>query len=172
MAVVQTSHTHAMQADGRSVGRGAGILLWLLVINVGVAFGAGMYESRVVVPGWAGLPPSQWPNTGLLFWAYVTTGPLTLLTMLNGIAAWRSRAARRRAWLTAVAILVIERAATFGYFIPTMVGLMDQPATDAGVLSTLNQWMLLNYGRHALTFAAWVFALRALVGREPPQPPR
>jgi hypothetical protein len=26
------------------------ILLWLFVINLGTAFGAGIYESRVVVP--------------------------------------------------------------------------------------------------------------------------
>ena len=28
------------------------VLLWLFVINLGVAFGAGIYESRVVVPIW------------------------------------------------------------------------------------------------------------------------
>jgi hypothetical protein len=28
------------------------ILLWLFVINLGIAFGAGLYESRITVPQW------------------------------------------------------------------------------------------------------------------------
>jgi hypothetical protein len=28
------------------------IVLWLFVINLGIAFGAGLYESRIVVPSW------------------------------------------------------------------------------------------------------------------------
>ena len=59
------------------------ILLWLFVINLGIALGAGLYETRVVIPQWANLPPKDWPNTGLLFWAYVTTVPLTLLALAN-----------------------------------------------------------------------------------------
>lgn len=34
----------------------ATVLLWLFVINPGVAFGAGVYEGRVVVPTWKELP--------------------------------------------------------------------------------------------------------------------
>ena len=30
----------------------AAILLWLFIINLGVAFGAGLYEHRIVVPYW------------------------------------------------------------------------------------------------------------------------
>jgi hypothetical protein len=40
------------------------IVLWLFVINLGVAFGAGIYEARDVIPQWANLPPLAWPNTG------------------------------------------------------------------------------------------------------------
>jgi hypothetical protein len=29
-------------------------LLWLFVVNHGVAFGAGLYEIRIVVPPWIG----------------------------------------------------------------------------------------------------------------------
>ena len=39
---------------------------------------------------------------------------------------------------------------------------MGQSTLDPDVLASLNQWMTLNYGRHLLTFAAWIFALRAL----------
>jgi hypothetical protein len=100
--------------------------------------------------------------------------PLTTLTILNAVAAWRDRSSRRRSWLTSVGIAACERAATFGYFIPTMVGLMGRSTLDAEVLASLNQWMTLNYGRHLLTFAAWIFALRALstpiaAGLEPRQ---
>ena len=28
------------------------IFLWLFVINLGMAFGAGLYEARVVIPQW------------------------------------------------------------------------------------------------------------------------
>lgn len=138
------------------------VLLWLLTINLGIALGAGLYESRVVVSDWPGVPPSEWPNTGVRFWAYVTTVPLTTLTILNAVAAWRDRSSRRRSWLTSVVITACERAATFSYFIPTMVGLMGRSTLDPEVLASLNQWMTLNYGRHILTFAAWIFALRAL----------
>lgn len=84
------------------------ILLWLFVINLGIAFGAGLYEARVVIPSWRNLPPRAWPNTGVLFWVYVTTVPLTLLTLANasrrgsltgqGRAATSSRS--RHGWRT------------------------------------------------------------------------
>ena len=51
------------------------ILLWLFVINLGIALGAGIYEQRIVIPQWENIPPQEWPNTGIEFWAYVTTGP-------------------------------------------------------------------------------------------------
>ena len=47
----------------------------------------------------------QWPNTGLLFWAYVTTVPLTLLTLANLVAAWVEQGPRRRWWLGAAVSL-------------------------------------------------------------------
>jgi len=71
------------------------ILLWLFVINLGIACGAGLYEARVVIPQWAEIPPQSWPNTGLMFWVYVTTIPLTVLTVANLIAAWMDSSPRR-----------------------------------------------------------------------------
>src|SRR5918995_5459838 len=106
----------AQDAKRNSAGRLSAVLLWLLVINLGIAFGAGIYEARVVIPQWADVPPRTWPNTGLMFWVYVTTVPLTLLTLANAVAAWRDPAPRRRWWLAAVAIIVVERSATFSYF--------------------------------------------------------
>jgi len=74
------------------------IILWLFVINLGTAFGAGLYESRVVVPQWLRASPgsgyrwnaeaAQEADVGLKFWVYVTTVPLTLLTVASLAAAW------------------------------------------------------------------------------------
>ncbi|SEM68288.1 DUF1772 domain-containing protein [Lihuaxuella thermophila] len=138
-------------------------LLWLFVINLGIAFGAGLYESRVVVPEWAGTPPETWPNTGLLFWVYVTTVPLTLLTIANAVAAWKTRGPRRGWYLAAVVVVIAERLATFSYFIPTMAGLMGaEGLSQAEVDAVLSQWMLMNHGRHLLSLTGWLMALKTL----------
>ena len=122
----------------------ATILLWLFVINLGVAFGAGLYEHRIVVPRWIVSSPdtgSHWlaeavrqDDTGRRFWASVTTGPLTLLTLANLFAAWRAAAPVRAWWLAAALLALADRLFTFFYFIPTMVGLMgaaDSPESVA-----------------------------------------
>jgi hypothetical protein len=139
------------------------IFLWLFVINLGIAFGAGLYEARVVIPQWADIPPQTWPNTGLMFWVYVTTIPLTALTLASLVVAWLDRGPRRTWWLGSAAIVVVERIATFSYFIPTMIRLMGtEGLPEAEVKQTLSQWLLLNHGRHALTLVGWLLALKAL----------
>jgi hypothetical protein len=139
------------------------IVLWLFVVNLGIAFGAGVYEARVVVPAWFDLAPKAWPNTGVLFWVYVTTVPLTLLTLVNAIAAWSTRGPSRRWHLAAVGIVIAERLATFSYFIPTMMRLMgSEGLADAAVHATLSQWLLMNQGRHVLTLVGWLVAMKAL----------
>jgi hypothetical protein len=138
------------------------VLLWLFVINLGIALGAGIYEQRVVIPQWEHIPPQAWPNTGIEFWAYVTTVPLTLLTLANLVAAWVEQGPRRRWWLGAAVISVVERIATFSYFIPTMLWLQGtEGLPEAEVQAALSQWLLLDYGRHVLTLAAWLAALKA-----------
>ena len=76
------------------------IMLWLFVINLGVTFGAGIYEHRIVVPRWlksTGNAAATWnadaarqDDTGRKFWAFVSTMPLTLLTLISLYAAWRA----------------------------------------------------------------------------------
>lgn len=146
-------------------------LLWLFVINIGIALGAGLYEHAVVVPGWIGPGPDGLPHwdaeaarsadTGRRFWVYVTTVPLTLLTLANVVTAWRFKGPARRPWLAAGMAALADRAITFGYFIPTMIGLMAAP-DSAESAATAQLWSLLNYGRHLLVFGAWLAALRAL----------
>lgn len=139
------------------------VVLWLFVINLGIAFGAGIYEARVVIRQWGNTPPREWPNTGLMFWAYVTTAPLTLLTIVSLAAAWLTQGPMRFWYLAAVFIVAIERAATFSYFIPTMVRLMStEGPANIDVKAALSQWLLVNHGRHVLTLAGWLAALKAL----------
>ena len=74
------------------------VLLWLFVINLGIAFGAGLYESRIAAPQWLSYSRDcgyRWngeaarsADVGLRFWVYVTTVPLTLLTLASLVAAW------------------------------------------------------------------------------------
>jgi hypothetical protein len=142
------------------------ILLWLFIINLGIAFGAGVYEHRIVVPDW--LPQgAHWnaeaarqDDTGRRFWAYVTTVPLTLLTLVNLIAARRT-AGRVRLWWTVSAVAALaDRVWTFSYFIPVMVGLLSAPDTAESV-ETARQWWALNYVRLAVLLAALLAAMAA-----------
>ena len=143
-------------------------VLWLFIINLGIAFGAGLYEHRIVVSRWVTSSESgnHWnaeaarqDDVGRRFWAFVSTLPLTLLTLANLFAAWRSSGAVRGWWLAAALAVLAERAFTFSYFIPTMIRLMravDSPASAAAAM----RWSSLNYLRHALVLAAWLASLR------------
>src|SRR5262245_10705799 len=152
----------------------AEFILWLFLLNLGLALGAGLYEARVVLPQWT-RPTSgsgfRWnaelarrTDPGLRFWAFVTTGPLTFLTLASLVGAWRTPGPRGSWWLTAAVIVVLERAATFGYFIPTMVRLQrDETEPDSLVVRTrVSRWMTLNYVRNAAYLVAWVAAMMAL----------
>jgi hypothetical protein len=121
------------------------ILLWLFGLDLGIAFGAGIYEGRVVVRQWEDTPPQTWPNTGLQFWVFVTTVPLTLLTLASLVAAWQDQEPRGYWWLGAFAIAVAEQSSTFSYFIPTMIRLMGtEDLPEAEVKASLSQWRRLN----------------------------
>jgi hypothetical protein len=91
------------------------------------------------------------------------TVPLTLLTFANLFAALQAVGLARHWWLVAVVAAALDRASTFGYFIPTMLRLTrpDGP-TGAEAASIATQWAQLDYIRHGLTLAALVAALCAL----------
>ncbi|GAB3781027.1 hypothetical protein GCM10028818_34320 [Spirosoma horti] len=148
-------------------------LLALFILNLGTAFGAGLYETRIVLPIW--FPKSAESgyrvnteamhelDAGRSFWAFITTGPLTLLTLANLVLAWQSQATGHGWWLAAALITLIERIGTFTFFIPTIIKLQkaDQlPAASVGRLVT--SWIRLNYIRNGLTLLACLAALRAL----------
>jgi hypothetical protein len=151
----------------------ADLILWLFLLTLGMALGAGLYEARVVLPQWT-RPPSgpgfRWDaelarrtDPGLKFWAFVTTFPLTVLTLVSGVVAWRTSGPRGDWWLTAAGIVLLERVATFGYFIPTMMHLQrDTPLPESVVRTRVSRWLALNYIRNAAYLAAWVAAMLAL----------
>jgi hypothetical protein len=132
------------------------VLLWLFVLNLGIVFGAGLYEARISVPRWVGVSGQGWhaqealrDDAGRRFWAFTTTIPLTLLTFANLWAAWQSSATLRMWWLTAALVALVERIFTFSYFIPRMVGLLrsaDSPEAGA----RMRQWVSFNYLRQLL----------------------
>jgi len=148
------------------------LLLALLLINLGIAFGAGLYESRITLPQWLSFSPEsgyRWnaeaardANVGLRFWVYVTTVPLTLLTLLSLVVVWRTPMEVRNWWLAAVGAVLIDRVMTFAYFIPTMLTLMNNQTLSASeAVTKATQWVNLGYVRHAATLAGWLAALRA-----------
>ena len=99
------------------------ILLWLFVINHGIAFGAGLYEQRIIRPQWfsrlseSGIRVNsaamRSTDSGRRFWVFVTTVPLTLLALANLVAAWQSQGPRHEWWLGAAVITLVERITTF-----------------------------------------------------------
>jgi hypothetical protein len=145
------------------------VALWLFVINLGVAFAAG-YEHRIVLSRWIRPSPdvgygwnaaaARQDDTGRKFWASVTTVPLTLLTVVNLLLAWRSPVPLRTWWLAAAVAALADRVVTFSYFIPTMIGLLGAPDSPQAA-SIAAGWSSLNPVRHVTVLAAWLCSLRA-----------
>ena len=77
--------------------------MWLFVTNLGIAVGAGLYESRIVVPHWLETSPdssNQWNAAAalalvdrLFTFSYFIPTMLTLMTddTLSGANATRAR---------------------------------------------------------------------------------
>ncbi len=150
------------------------ITLWLFVIAIGMDFGAGVYEARIVVPLWAnGVPDTLAAgnpfarvaiDAGIHFWAYMTTtvAILAAATLVFGLRT----SPQHRTWrITAATAELCAVAMTLLYFRPTLVRLfMGHGAglSDAAVASTVRRWVMLSWVRMALTFVAWCSALRAM----------
>ena len=150
-----------------SIARG---LLWLLVIFLGITFGAGIYELRITVSRWLSSPKGSgrhWKaeealrdDVGRRFWVFVTTMPLTLLTLASLVVAWRAPGPLRGWWLAAAILALGDRIFTFSYFIPTMVRLMRAADSPESAVKA-SQWANLCYVRLAIALAAWLAALNA-----------
>jgi hypothetical protein len=150
------------------------VLLWLFVINLGICYGAGLYEKRIIIPQWfsksnvgeflVNRAAMQQTNPGLRFWVYASTGPLTILTIANFVVAIQSKGSRRDWWIAAVVITIFERIGTFSFFIPAAIKLMrDEPLLSASRAAALaSRWIQVNYMRDVLTLLGWLAALKTL----------
>lgn len=156
--------------------------LWLFVINLGIVFGAGLYEARIEFPQWLVNSPGAEPywdaakaresNTGIRFWVFASTITLTLLTLLNLILAIRSDSTVRKWWLTAAVAALTDRVFTFTYFIPTMITLMqNQSLSGSDAVEMASLWGNLNHLRHLLVLVAWIAALKAFRSYHPKRMP-
>lgn len=148
------------------------VVIWLLVLFTGVAFGAGIYELRVEIPQWLSVvngvtvwhaEVAKAADPGLNFWAFVTTGPITLLTLLSAILVWKTNGSVRRWWFVVLALLLVDRAMTFGYFIPTMIKLMDGTLAQADAVQTAQQWANLDVVRLVASGGSFIAAIKLLV---------
>ena len=147
-------------------------LLWVFVIFSGIAVGAGLYEMRINVPHWfarattsetfVNVDAIRSDDAGRRFWAYVTTVPLTLLTLSSCVVASSPETARERWWLAGAGVMLVERISTFGYFIPQLMKLLNPQFVTRDKAAAARTWTRLNYLRAALAFAGWLAALRAL----------
>jgi hypothetical protein len=148
----------------------ARVVLFLFVINLGIAFGAGLYESVIVLPGWLRADTNgtvHWnsaaaveDNPGLRFWIFASTIPLTLLAGTNlWIALRRCEGSLRNWWMTGAVLALLDRMMTILYFIPVMIGLMGSADTPDAAASA-QRWISLNSIRHLLVFGAWMAAFR------------
>lgn len=157
--------------------------LWMYTFNLGVAFGAGYYENKVVVPLWIKFERStendktydvvvdsaemRRMDPGRKFWAFVSTIPLTALTITQ---LFTKRFNGRHdsvalTWLKISSIIsCTERVMTFVFFIPNAIKLMNEEtsAKDDSTKQIALRWTRLNYVRLILSGLAWITAMKAL----------
>jgi hypothetical protein len=149
------------------------VLLWLFVVALGIQIGAGIYETRVIVPLWSSAPPESVvaynlqalrPESGTRFWIFATP-LLGLLGLANLFVAWRSNAGVRAWWLFAAAAVVVVVAVTFIYFVPELMRFAAwREGAGAPIESRVRLWVALNWVRVVVLVAAWLSLLRAFSG--------
>lgn len=140
------------------------IALWALVIALGLQTGAGIYETRVIVPLWASAPQRFFsqplrPDSGKRLW--VILSPITsLVSILNLLYALGAAEPKRMWWIAASAISVAVMIVTFAYFVPTLLAIARANEGD-DVAAKAKTWVALNYVRAIAIITAWLFALKA-----------
>ena len=148
------------------------VWLWLLVIFVGIQFGAGWYEKLAIVPLWAdtsvdqvlaAMESSGMKRAGRTFWPFVSP-VVALLALINLVVAWRSNTSYRRWWLAAATAMTVYALASYGYFVPQMLSFQTggQAWTASDIETFVTWWTGLNYVRMTIGGIGWLCALRAL----------
>jgi hypothetical protein len=146
--------------------------LWLLVIFVGIQFGAGWYEKLAIVPLWADTSADQvlaaversgMKRAGRVFWPFVSP-VVALLAVINLVVAWRSNIAYRLWWLAAGAAMTVYALASYGYFVPQMLAFQSggESWTASEIETFVSWWTGPNYARMTMGGIGWLCALRAL----------
>ncbi|HYS38613.1 MAG TPA: hypothetical protein VEO01_23590 [Pseudonocardiaceae bacterium] len=147
-------------------------LLVALLAVTGVALGAGVYESRVVIPQWAAKPTpgeigpamerSGHLASGRVFWPLVGA-PIVPLAAVNLRAALRSSGPRRPWWLAFSATIAAGCVATAGYFVPELHRLARaEQLPEARVRTLVSRRVRLDRLRMVVVAAAWLTGLKAL----------
>ena len=155
------------------LGFGARLVLWLLVIAVGVQFGAGLYEKLAIVPLWSGVDPasvlpamreSGMYRAGRAFWPFVSP-VVGVFALVGVVVSWRCPPApARRVWLAGSATMLGYAVISYGYFVPQMLRFQANAASwdDDRIEDFVAWWTGLNYGRMVLGAIGLLLLLRAL----------
>ena len=144
--------------------------LWLLVVALGIQTGAGLFETRVLVPLWAKSPPESVlaynataikADSGHRLWIFLT--PATgLISLLNLAAAWHAAEPQRTWWLASAGTAVLIIVVTFAYFVPVLLRLPQAAnVPPASLTRTVRLWVVLNWLRFVVLILAWLAALKA-----------
>ncbi|BDH57876.1 DUF1772 domain-containing protein [Tsukamurella sp. PLM1] len=148
------------------------VLLALLVVFVGIQFGAGLYEKLAIVPLWAEAPPgdafeanaeSGFRTAGRVFWPFVSP-VVAVLAVANVVAGSKHRGSGRRWWLAGALLMVAYAAFSYGYFVPQMLVFQSDGASwDAARIETfVHEWTSRNYLRMLIGAGGWGSAVIAL----------
>ncbi|HJQ38517.1 MAG TPA: hypothetical protein VKB93_15370 [Thermoanaerobaculia bacterium] len=146
------------------------IALWALVIALGIQVGAGIFETRVLVPLWSSNPPASLtefyaqplrPDSGRRMW--VILSPMTtLISVVNFVLALMSRTPWRQWWLASAACSLAVMVATFAYFVPALMSFARSAEhPSAMVADQTRRWVILNYLRALVLILGWVAGLKA-----------
>jgi anthrone oxygenase-like protein len=140
------------------------IALWALVIALGLQTGAGIYETRVIVPLWAAAPQRFFsqplrPDSGKRLWI-ILSPILSIISIINLIIAFGAAEPKRTWWIAASAISVAVMIVTFAYFVPSLLAIARAAEGD-DVTAKAKTWVALNYVRAITVITAWLLALKA-----------
>jgi hypothetical protein len=150
----------------------ATILLSIVLVMVGIMFGASVYQRIALIPEWGGALPESVvsyfrdPHAGQAidrFWTLVTA-PTAIAIVLTLIVNWPFIARRR--WIARGAILFFLMLAwTVAYFIPRgVIPLMvrgGEGLTPAAITQMARAWIFWDWFRMAGTLASYLCFVRA-----------
>ena len=130
------------------------LLLILTSICFIIVMGAAVYEHIAIIPAWSSGPPAslyifqgEHQIRAANFWMMIH--PVTLLLMISAlIANWNT--ARKRNVLIVLISYVLILGITAVYFVPTLMGFMNEPYSDTvdqSLTSKAKMWEMLSLVR-------------------------